>query len=161
MAEEYGKIRKSLLTGIADAIRAKKNTTAIFTPEQMAAEIEGIVIGDDLPTSAEYPAIPIDVVRYCPYIAIMRFKSNGSIYAYGSPSEPYVWESDGVKRYELTSGRYKTLFNPDTKQWGEVDYSSTATYCNLITTEILWANYTICSKVGLLYRYADSYMPIL
>lgn len=46
MAEEYGKIRKSLLTAIADAIRAKKDTTAFFTPEQMAVEIESIVTGD-------------------------------------------------------------------------------------------------------------------
>lgn len=53
MAEEYGKIRKSLLTGIADAIRAKKDTTAIFTPEQMAVEIEGIVTGDDLPNAED------------------------------------------------------------------------------------------------------------
>lgn len=47
--EQYGLIRKELMTGIADAIRAKKKTTAILTPEQMAAEIEGIITGDDLP----------------------------------------------------------------------------------------------------------------
>lgn len=54
MAEEYGKIRKSLLTGIADAIRAKKVTTALFSPEQMAAEIDGIVVGDNLPEAENY-----------------------------------------------------------------------------------------------------------
>lgn len=50
MAEEY-RISGDTLTGIADAIRAKKNTTAIFTPAQMAVEIESIVSGDDLPSA--------------------------------------------------------------------------------------------------------------
>lgn len=46
-------IQGKTLTEIADAIRAKKETTAIFTPEQMAAEIESIVVGDDLPNAEE------------------------------------------------------------------------------------------------------------
>lgn len=46
-------IQGETLTGIADAIQAKKDTTAIFTPEQMAEEIEGIVTGDDLPNAEE------------------------------------------------------------------------------------------------------------
>lgn len=46
-------IQGETLTAIADAIRGKKDTTGIFTPEQMAAEIEGIVVGDDLPNAEE------------------------------------------------------------------------------------------------------------
>jgi hypothetical protein len=38
---------------LADSIRAKKNTTAIFTPAQMVAEIDGIVTGDDLPDAED------------------------------------------------------------------------------------------------------------
>lgn len=53
MAEEYGKIRKSLMVGIADAIRAKKETTALFSPEQMAAEIESLAMGNDLPNAED------------------------------------------------------------------------------------------------------------
>lgn len=46
-------IEESILIDIADAIRAKKDTTAIFTPEKMAEEIEGIVTGDNLPNAED------------------------------------------------------------------------------------------------------------
>lgn len=46
-------IQGETLTAIADAIRAKKETTAILTPAQMAVEIEGIVTGDDLPNAED------------------------------------------------------------------------------------------------------------
>lgn len=49
---EY-KIQGETLTAIADAIRAKKDTTAIFTPGQMAMEIEEIVTGDNLPNAED------------------------------------------------------------------------------------------------------------
>ena len=46
-------VNGSSLTAVANAIRAKKETMAVFTLEQMAAEIEGIVVGDDLPNAEE------------------------------------------------------------------------------------------------------------
>lgn len=61
----YYKISGERLTGIADAIRAKKGTTAVFTPEQMAAEIESIAVGNDLPNAEDafFGAIS-DAVEY-------------------------------------------------------------------------------------------------
>lgn len=58
-------VNGSSLTAIADAIRAKKETTAIFTLEQMAAEIEGIVVGNDLPIAEEtsFGTAPTDEAR--------------------------------------------------------------------------------------------------
>lgn len=41
------------LAGIADAIRAKKDTTAIFTPEQMAVEISKIVDAESMPNAED------------------------------------------------------------------------------------------------------------
>lgn len=50
---DYGKISRAAMTGIADAIRAKKDTTAVLTPAQMAVEINGIVTGDNLPNAED------------------------------------------------------------------------------------------------------------
>lgn len=47
----YYKISAQRLTGIADAIREKKKTTDLLTPEQMVAEIRGIESGS--PSAAE------------------------------------------------------------------------------------------------------------
>lgn len=49
--KEYYKIKSEALVSIADAIRGKKDTTAVFTPEQMAVEIAGIASCDDLPNA--------------------------------------------------------------------------------------------------------------
>ena len=46
-------IREESLVAIADAIRAKKETTALFSPEQMAAEIESLAMGNDLPNAED------------------------------------------------------------------------------------------------------------
>ena len=45
MEEEYGKIRKSLMVGIADAIRAKSGNTDGIAPANMAALIAAIEAG--------------------------------------------------------------------------------------------------------------------
>lgn len=50
---EYYRIKGETLTSIADAIRSKKESTAFFSPEQMATEIDGIVIGDNLAIAEE------------------------------------------------------------------------------------------------------------
>lgn len=50
---EYYRIKGETLTSIADAIRSKKETTAMLSPEQMAVEIDGIVTGDNLPNAEE------------------------------------------------------------------------------------------------------------
>lgn len=52
VSEEYT-IRGETLDNIANSIQAKKETTAIFTPDQMAKEIESIVVGDELPNAEE------------------------------------------------------------------------------------------------------------
>ena len=57
------KISGERLTAIADAIRAKKDTTAIFTPEQMAVEIEGIVTGNDLPNAEDVSFGTVEEVK--------------------------------------------------------------------------------------------------
>lgn len=54
------------LKAIADAIRAKKDTTAIFTPEQMAVEIESLdIMGNDLPDAEDnFFGTPGDATEY-------------------------------------------------------------------------------------------------
>lgn len=51
---EYYKIKGETLTAIADAIRGKKETTAFFSPEQMAAEIKSLAMGNDLQNAEDY-----------------------------------------------------------------------------------------------------------
>lgn len=51
--EEKYLIQGETLENIAVAIQNKKETTAYFTPEQMAIEIDGIVTGDNLPIAEE------------------------------------------------------------------------------------------------------------
>lgn len=51
--EEQYLIQGETLEDIAVAIQNKKETTAYFTPEQMAIEIDGIVTGDNLPIAEE------------------------------------------------------------------------------------------------------------
>ena len=46
-------IKKTTLTAMADAVREKKGSTAVFTPEQMADEVRGIVTSDNLPNAEE------------------------------------------------------------------------------------------------------------
>ena len=53
MAEMY-RISGERLTAIADAIREKKQTTALFSPEQMAAEIKSLAMGNDLQNAEDY-----------------------------------------------------------------------------------------------------------
>lgn len=64
---------------IADAIREKKGTTAVFTPEQMAVEIEGIVTGDDLPNAEEATFGSFVVVQqYAITNSVPAISQNGS-----------------------------------------------------------------------------------
>lgn len=42
--QEYYKIRRTTLTSIADSIRNKRSITNKLTPEQMAAQIDGIIV---------------------------------------------------------------------------------------------------------------------
>lgn len=60
MAEEYGKIRKSLLTGIANAIREKNGSSDTYTPADMAGAILAIESGSStMFSSAAIGAIPV------------------------------------------------------------------------------------------------------
>lgn len=85
-------------TAIADAIREKKGSTAVFTPEQMAVEIEGIVTGDNLPNAEDayfgsstesYPSMAVEpsiwgtssLAKYCCYG--FRFSPNVVFGLYG------------------------------------------------------------------------------
>ena len=52
MGQQYI-IQEESLVAIADAIREKKQTTALFSPEQMAAEIASLAMGNDLPNAEE------------------------------------------------------------------------------------------------------------
>lgn len=45
MAEEYGKIRKSLLVGIADQARRLGEVSGELTPAQMVEVLEGVTTG--------------------------------------------------------------------------------------------------------------------
>ena len=56
-------VNGSSLTAVANAIRAKKETTAVFTLEQMAVEIEGIVTGDSLPNAEDYAFGTLEVAQ--------------------------------------------------------------------------------------------------
>lgn len=46
-------ITKAILTGIADAIRAKCKTTDTFTPEEMIQAIENMLSSSPMPNSVE------------------------------------------------------------------------------------------------------------
>ena len=89
---EYGKIRKDLMTAIADAIREKKDTTAILTPAQMAVEIDGIVTGDDLPNAED-----------------VYFGNPPVTYEYGLPGI-----TDQTLTAKVATGEYGYAFAPNT-----------------------------------------------
>lgn len=78
-------IRSDTLTAIADAIRIKKETTAVFTPEQMAVEIADIVSGDDLPNAEDYTFGTLEVVQSTAITATApKIESNSGVkYTWG------------------------------------------------------------------------------
>ena len=81
----WRKINDTKLTAIADAIRAKKDTTAVLTPAQMAEEIESIVIGDDLPNAEDaYFGTPSVETGYTTSAALSsnKFGSTFNVYGY-------------------------------------------------------------------------------
>ena len=49
---EYGKIKKSIMTALAEAIRGKTGGTELLTLDQMVTEIEGIEVGGTIPENA-------------------------------------------------------------------------------------------------------------
>lgn len=51
---EYGKIRRQIVRGIADAIRRKTGGTDKIPPEQMESEIDSIVTADGLPNAESF-----------------------------------------------------------------------------------------------------------
>lgn len=64
MSEQYI-IQKESLVAIADAIREKKGTTAVFSPEQMALEIMGIDGGgNNLPNAEDTAFGTVDALEY-------------------------------------------------------------------------------------------------
>ena len=74
-------VHGSSLTAIADAIRAKKETTALFSPEQMAAEIESLAMGNDLPNAED---AFFGTVSDEEYEAEYGLIYNSSVFAYSS-----------------------------------------------------------------------------
>lgn len=70
--EEYA-IQGETMDNIAKAIQTKKETTAIFTPAQMAAEIESIVVGDELPNAEGVAFGTVDSYEYA--ISLENFPS--------------------------------------------------------------------------------------
>ena len=118
---EYYKINGETLTAIADAIRAKKETTDLLSPEQMVTEIGGIESGS--PSAAEItfgyvkktetvtekapdgkrfyngvllPKIPSDVLANYPYVWIRKHTTNGEYQAMFSASGFYYDGSNSV-----------------------------------------------------------------
>lgn len=63
MAEEYGKIRKSLMVGIADAIREKNGSSDTYTPADMAGAILSIESGTPMMFSSAAIGILPEVVK--------------------------------------------------------------------------------------------------
>lgn len=90
------------------------------------------------------PEIPADIVSACPYLTILKALDNGNIWCYGSTSKPYYNVQSSVERLELPSGRYGVKYNVEGDSWGEVNTSTSSTWCNLSTTwTVVWSNFDI------------------
>lgn len=146
MAEEYGKVKKSTMTAIADAIRAKKDTTAIFTPAQMAVEIESLEMVSELPNAEDW-----------------SFGSSSNAYEYGYPEGKFFQNTTN------TSGNrkcHKFLVNQDFGCYGfrtwlrykyeyvlqlwDVEKDSMLAELTVTPTEVdTWKDYMLASPVNL------------
>ena len=80
---DYYRIKGETLTSIADAIRSKKESTAVFSPEQMATEIDGIVIGDNLPDAEKSAFGTLSGAEYGIISDVTFAGSYGTEYTYG------------------------------------------------------------------------------
>ena len=153
---EY-KIQSETLTAIADAIRAKKATTAIFSPAQMAVEIEGIVIDcDDLQNAED---VSFGTVNGDYEYGISVAKSDTTWLLYGTIYHGYQFtanQSFGVYGFRFCPNANKV---PATHTFYLYDVTSgemLATLSNNVSTAGSWLEFLLTSPVNL--KAGNSYM---
>lgn len=121
MALELVKMDSTTLPRIADAIRAKTGETALLLPSQMAAAIESIQIGINLPELTR-PAEVGHVVTGKEYIDAAGNKQTGTLVVCDSVGEVEHFGEDGTgvhfKIESSVDGSFKTFTMPEANLTG-------------------------------------------
>ena len=89
------------------------------------------------------PDIPTTGFESTPYLMILKASSNG-LALYGSTSKPYYTTRSDNESLELPSGRNRCIYDSENDIWGELQSSTSATWCDLSTNwTIIWSNFDI------------------
>lgn len=113
--EEQYLIQGETLENIAVAIQNKKETTAYFTPEQMAVEIDGIVTGDNLPLAEEssFGNVSLEYGRLTPTSYSSHSIKKYTVGYIFTPNEAFaIYGLCGHRGFDST---YFQLWDADTK----------------------------------------------
>lgn len=156
---EYGKIRRSLVRGITNAVRRKTGKTDKIPPEQLESEIDSIVTADGMPVAEEHAFGALLTGKYIygtyqkaltlipnmgfPYMFLRQY--NGTPLAYLS-TVPFLYGSNAGTLYAKEIGEYCYLvydFNSDT--WA-VGCETTTTSGMSMPNDVLWTNHNICNS---------------
>ena len=97
--EDVYKVSTVRLTAIADAIRAKTDTQALLSLEQMATEINGITVAEPM---ISVPPIPMEVLSQYPYAWIRKRPDMGHYQLFLS-ANPWYYSSGNI----ISSGNYQ------------------------------------------------------